>query len=113
MSEVKPEAVYTWGPDQVTTEMLKIADGNFKKADRILQLCQEFYRRGAFNMEHKDGAKCEAEDQGGWPACTAPAEFYVKDEHADGRRIVFCKEHEDSRFFSPKHLAPIYARPET
>lgn len=107
---MKPEAVYTWGPDQVTEKMLMVAGGNVKKAEYILLLCQEYYRRGAFNMEHKDGVKCEAEDQGGWPACTAPAEFYVKDEHADGRRIVFCKDHEDNRFFSPHHLAPIYKR---
>lgn len=120
---MKAEDVYKLSPDSVTEEMIELArsalpdeykeniDLVLENAEGYLEVAQRYYRLGAFNMEHKDAATCMAEDQGGWPACSHPAEYFVKAEHADGRRIVYCSEHQDSRFFSPEHLAPIYENP--
>lgn len=119
---MKTEDVYNLAPDQITTEMLDLLrkcfpgttfEQQLKAADGILMLCQRYYRHGAFNMEHKDGATCQAEDQGGWPACANPAEFYVLKEHLGAREksSVYCSEHRDNRFFSPEHMAPIYEKP--
>ena len=122
---MKAEDIYQLGPDAVTTEMIEAArealrkvlgrEPTFQEADHffepMLDIAKQYYRLGAFNMEHRDGTKCEAEDQGGWPCCGQPAEFFVKPEHADGRRIVYCSDHQDNRFFSPHHMAPIYESP--
>ncbi len=121
---MKAEDIYTLGPEVVTEEMIELATSSLpdelgEDTDRILEnssgyleVAQRYYRLGAFNMEHKDDPICEAEDQGGWPACKHPAEFYVLDRFlGDSKRRIYCSLHQDNRFYSPKHMAPIYESP--
>jgi hypothetical protein len=90
-------------------------DAALENAETLLEVAQDYYRRGAVDMEHKDGARCEAEDQGGWPCCSRPAEFFVKKEHIGARekRPVYCSDHwVCNRFFLKEHMAPIFENPE-
>lgn len=115
-------------PDVVSTEMLDAVRTNIEAllgfepkftqvtdlADLLLEVAQDYYRRGAFDMEHRDGAQCEAEDQGGWPCCKHPAEFFIKQEHLDAgeKRRVYCNQHRlFNRFYRADQMAPIYEKP--
>lgn len=124
---MRPEDVYKIGPGQVSTEMIDTTcsflksilgrdptfDENITLAELMLKTAKHYYRLGAFHMEHREGQKCQAEDQGGWPCCGAPAEFFVERKHlrSDERR-VYCSEHRKwNRFFRADQMAPIYESP--
>lgn len=126
---MKAEDIYLLRPEATTEEMIRLVENQLRQVlgaaptykqmegffQPMLEMAQEFYRLGAFNMEHRDGAKCQAEDQGGWPCCGAPAEFYVKREHLSAgeepKSRVYCWLHRDNRFYSPEHMSPIYQNP--
>lgn len=126
---MKAEEVYALGPTCITEEMIDAAKGfsmpqcdtnkeqteyALENAETLLEVAQDYYRRGAFDMEHKDGATCEAEDQGGWPCCPRPAEFFIKAEHLDSgeKRRVYCNDHRVcNRFYRADQMSPIFVNP--
>ena len=122
-----PKDVHALGPNTISTEMiakatriLELHYGDFGKtlpfkyiapiAEILLEVAKESYSLGAFNMEHRRDIICMAEDQGGWPCCGNPAEFFVKKKHRGNGEmtLVYCRKHQDNRFYSPEHMAPIY-----
>lgn len=95
--------IYRLGPDVVSTEMLTLAK-NFVRGDleeylplaqAFLEVAKKYYRQGAFNMEHRSDGVCQAEDQGGHPCCSCPAEFYVPAEVTHNGIRIFCKTHRE------------------
>lgn len=125
---MKAEEIYELGPECVTSDMVDAVADNLKELlgrdpkceeaegleDLLLEVAQRYYRLGAFSMEHKDGATCGAEDQGGWPCCKSPAEFFVQKEHLLPKetRRLYCSEHRaDNRFFRADQMSPIYENP--
>ncbi len=109
--------IYRLGPDVVSTEMLTLAK-NFVRGDleeylplaqAFLEVAKKYYRQGAFNMEHRSDGVCQAEDQGGHPCCSCPAEFYVPAEVTHNGIRIFCKTHRDfNRFYTASSMVPMY-----
>jgi hypothetical protein len=126
---MRTEDVYkTLAPEVVTTEMIDAARVNIEAllgveptfeqikdlAELLLEVAQDYYRRGAFDMEHRTAAHCEAEDQGGWPCCRHPAEYFVEAKHMKPgeKRPVYCNQHRVfNRFYRADQMAPIYVNP--
>lgn len=125
-----PEDIYEIAPDIITDEMLTAArklltrllqrppefDELVAVGEALLETAKAHYRTGAFNMEHREGKTCQAEDQGGWPCCSQPAEFFIKDEHLrPGEKApIYCGKHgtdEGNRFYRADQMAPIYENP--
>lgn len=118
---MKASDVYKMGPDVASSDMFdkaqKALGGDFDEEHRalagaFLEVAKEYYRRGAFNMEHRNGPLCEAEDQGGYPCCSNPAEFYVPAEDTIGEGDEpshYCNVHRlFNRFYNSSHMFPLY-----
>lgn len=123
-----PEDIYKLAPDVVSTEMIDAARTNIEAllgfeptfeqtkdlAELLLEVAQDYYRRGAFDMEHREAETCGAEDQGGWPCCRHPAEYYVLAAHLEKgeKRRIYCEAHYHcNRFWPMEMMAPIYENP--
>lgn len=126
---MKAEDVYTLAPEVIDEDMLEAAKGLsapqydttkeqeedvLANAETLLEIAQRYFRLGAFEMEHKDAARCEAEDHGGWPCCKSAAEFFVLGKYLKKRakRPVYCAEHRaHNRFYRAEQMVPIYENP--
>ena len=120
---MKVTVVYKLGPDVVSTAMFERAKEilgvgypeYMPLAEAFLEVAKDYYRRGAFDMAHRlDGLKCSAEDQGGWPCCSRPSEFFVVDEQQqdeDQKIRHYCNIHRlKNRFYPAESMAPIYPK---
>lgn len=119
---MKPEDVYRLQPEAISDEMIEagrtlIESGEVKWIDianLMLEVAQDYYRRGAFDMEHREGKICQAEDQGGHPCCSRPAEFYIMKMFLEKgeKSPVYCSTHRAfNRFYRPDQMIPIYENP--
>jgi hypothetical protein len=125
---MKTDDVYKLAPATVPADLLELArsfsmpqcdtneeqEGYAKEnAESLLEVAQRYYRLGAFDMEHKDGARCEGSPEG--HPCEHAAEFFVLAKHLPdmwGKRPVYCAECRMSGLYHPPiYMAPIYENP--
>lgn len=97
----------------------ELSDGCETQHDVSVNVCKIARRLNAIHesparyLPPKRFRVCQAEDQGGWPACDEPAELQTKAVE-DGKRRYYCLRHRTNRHvWSADEVEPIAEDPKT